>query len=185
MNDFLKKAGGVLGTVAPLLARAFGGPLAGTAAGLVIAALGLAPDTPPDALAEAVQNATPEQLLALKNADMEFKTRMAELGLEPARLDAADRQSARGQTVSLAQAGSAVQWAPAVVSLVVLATFGLVMWAALSRGLPPGSETILNMLLGTLAAMATAVVSYWVGSSAGSAAKTDMLFRSQPPPAGG
>lgn len=41
------------------------------------------------------------------------------------------------------------------------------------------------MLLGTLAAMASAVVSYWVGSSAGSAQKTDMLFRSAPPTGAG
>jgi hypothetical protein len=31
------------------------------------------------------------------------------------------------------------------------------------------------MLLGTLAAMATSVVSYWVGSSAGSARKEEQL----------
>jgi hypothetical protein len=51
--------------------------------------------------------------------------------------------------------------------------------------MPPGSAkstyAILNMLLGTLAAMATSTVSYWVGSSAGSAQKTDMLYRSAPP----
>ena len=92
-----------------------------------------------------------------------------------------DIAGARAQTVSLAQAKSAVQWAPVVISAVVLTTFGTVMWLALTRALPPGSETILNMLLGTLAAMATSVVSYWVGSSAGSAAKTDMLYRSAPP----
>lgn len=55
--------------------------------------------------------------------------------------------------------------------------------------MPPGSAkstyAILNMLLGTLAAMATAVVSYWVGSSSGSAQKTDMLFRSAPSPHAG
>jgi hypothetical protein len=95
-----------------------------------------------------------------------------------------DVQDARAQTVSLAKAGSAVQWAPALVSLVVLATFGTVMWAALTRALPSGSETILNMLLGTLAAMASSVVSYWVGSSAGSAIKSDLLFHSTPASAG-
>ncbi len=95
-----------------------------------------------------------------------------------------DVADARAQTVGLAQARSAVQWAAPVVSVVVLSTFGVVMWAALTRALPAGSETILNMLLGTLAAMATSVVAYWVGSSAGSAAKTDMLFRSTPPGAG-
>lgn len=92
----------------------------------------------------------------------------------------ADVASARAQTVALAQAKSAVQWAPVIISAVVLVTFGAVMWCALTRALPAGSETILNMLLGTLAAMATSVVAYWVGSSAGSAQKTDLLYRSAP-----
>jgi membrane protein DedA with SNARE-associated domain len=48
----------------------------------------------------------------------------------------------------------------------------------LTRGVSPGNETAANMLLGTLAAMATSVVSYWVGSSAGSARKDDRLTRS-------
>jgi len=77
--------------------------------------------------------------------------------------------------VALAQSHSAIAWAPAVVSAIVLVTFGIVMYSALTRSLPSGSETILNMLLGTLAAMSTSVVSYWVGSSVGSARKDDRL----------
>ena len=120
--------------------------------------------------------------LAQIAAAAEQAERQGELdGLAAQLKDVAD---ARLQTVGLAQARSAVQWAPPVVSIVVLSTFGVVMWAALTRALPPGSETILNMLLGTLAAMATSVVAYWVGSSAGSATKTDMLFRSSPPVTG-
>jgi zinc transporter ZupT len=94
----------------------------------------------------------------------------------------ADIQSARSQTVALAQASSSVQWAPAIISTIVLGTFGFVMWAALTRALPAGSETILNMLLGTLAAMATSAVAYWLGSSSGSAEKTRMLYNSTPTP---
>jgi hypothetical protein len=120
--------------------------------------------------------------LARIAAAREAAARQADLDTLKAHLT--DTRDARGQTVSLARAGSAVQWAPAVVSVVVLATFGVVMWAALTRALPAGSETILNMLLGTLAAMATSVVGYWVGSSAGSATKTDMLYRSAPVGAG-
>ncbi len=45
--------------------------------------------------------------------------------------------------------------------------------------LPPGSAkstyTSLNVLLGTLGAMSTSVVGYWVGSSAGSARKDARL----------
>jgi hypothetical protein len=91
-----------------------------------------------------------------------------------------DVQNARAQTVSLAQAKSAVVWAPPIISAVVLVTFGVVMWIALTQTMPAGSETILNMLLGTLAAMATSVVGYWVGSSAGSERKTDLLYNSTP-----
>jgi hypothetical protein len=116
--------------------------------------------------------------LAQIAAQQEQAARQADIDRMTAQLkDVAD---ARSQTVALAQAKSAVQWAPVIVSFVVLATFGVVMWCALSRTLPAGSETILNMLLGTLAAMATSTVSYWVGSSAGSAQKNDMLYRSAP-----
>lgn len=117
------------------------------------------------------------QLAALA-AQQEQDARRSDLEELTARLkDVAD---ARAQTVDLAKAGSAVSWAPAIVSSVVLTTFGVVMWAALTRSLPAGSETILNMMLGTLAAMATSTVSYWVGSSAGSAQKNELLYHSSP-----
>jgi len=46
---------------------------------------------------------------------------------------------------------------------------------ALTHALPANAEAVLNVLLGTLGAMATSVVSYWVGSSAGSARKDARL----------
>jgi hypothetical protein len=52
-------------------------------------------------------------------------------------------------------------------------------WDRLMLLLPPGSAKStyarLNVLLGTLGAMATSVVTYWVGSSAGSARKDARL----------
>jgi hypothetical protein len=52
-------------------------------------------------------------------------------------------------------------------------------WDRLMLLLPPGSAkstyAVLNVLLGTLGAMATSVVGYWVGSSAGSARKDARL----------
>jgi hypothetical protein len=89
----------------------------------------------------------------------------------------ADTANARQQTIALAQAGSSIAWGAPVVSALVLITFAAVMTLALTRSLPAGSETILNMLLGSLAAMATSVVSYWVGSSAGSARKDEHIAR--------
>jgi hypothetical protein len=75
---------------------------------------------------------------------------------------------------------SSQSWAAPIVSIIVLLTFQGVMLLALTRSLPAGSETLLNMMLGSLAAMTTSVVSYWLGSSAGSERKTDMLYRSTP-----
>jgi len=159
-----------------------GGDVAGAVAQVVQTVTGTGDETvAQQVLARDPQAAATLRLqLAQLAAQQEQAARQAELDEMDARLK--DVQDARAQTVGLARAGSAVQWAPAVVSFVVLATFGVVMWAALTRSLPSGSETILNMLLGTLAAMATSVVGYWVGSSAGSAQKTDLLYHSTPSP---
>lgn len=87
----------------------------------------------------------------------------------------ADVAGARAMAAQLAQSGGPMAWGAPIMSLVVLATFGTVMGLVLLHAIPTGSETVLNVLLGTLGAMATNVVSYWVGSSAGSARKDARL----------
>ena len=134
------------------------------------------------AAVEAVLQGKPELALQIQvqlakiAADREMETdRTAEAArkaeLESLLAQIADTNSARRQTIALAEAGSKIAYGAPVVSALVLITFAIVMTLAFSRSLPLGSETILNMLLGSLAAMATSVVSYWVGSSAGSARK--------------
>ena len=83
----------------------------------------------------------------------------------------ADVANARATTVQLAQAGSPMAWGAAIVSVVVLTTFAGAMLMTLLRAIPENAEPVLNVLLGSLTAMATSVVSYWVGSSVGSARK--------------
>ena len=118
--------------------------------------------------------------LAKIAADREAETNRAAEATRKADLDAlaariADTDNARKQTVALTQAGSKIAYGAPVVSALVLVTFAVVMTLAFTRSLPAGSETILNMLLGSLAAMATSVVGYWVGSSAGSARKDEHI----------
>ena len=89
-------------------------------------------------------------------------------------LDNQDRADARSQTVELAKSGSSIAWGAPAVSLVVLVTFGVVLYRVLSA--PAGqADPNASLMLGALTTMATAVVSYWVGSSAGSAAKDKLL----------
>ncbi|MFC5358215.1 hypothetical protein [Azospirillum himalayense] len=91
------------------------------------------------------------------------------------RLDNEDRASARAQTVELAKAGSRISWGAPIVSVIVLLAFGYVLQLVLTQSIPPGQETTVSIMLGALTAMATSVVGYWVGSSAGSAAKDKLL----------
>ena len=170
-------------SIAPELARWLFGDKAEATAAAVTAAISQVTGTPDSAAAQAVLSRDPQAAATLRvelariAAAAETSARDADLASLQAELrDVAD---ARAQTVALVQAHSAVQWAPAIVSLVVLGTFGVVMWATLTRVLPDGSQTVVNLLLGTLAAMASSVVAYWVGSSAGSAAKTQLLFQAR------
>ena len=136
------------------------------------------------AAAQAVVARDPDKAAALRielakiAAAAEQAARQADLDTLRAQL--ADVANARGQQTTLASTGSGVAWAPAAVSLVVLVSFGGVLFLAMTRSLPPGSEAILNIVIGTLAGMATAVIQFWIGSSVGSERKTDLLYRSKP-----
>lgn len=168
-------------SLAPEIGRwLFGGKAAATTAAVAKAVQAATGTTDADAAAAVVardpQAAAQLRLkLAQLAADAAQQERQAELEDMTARLK--DTADARAQTVALANAKSVIAFGAPAVSVVVLATFGVVMTLALTRTMPPGSETILNMLLGTLAAMATSVVSYWVGSSAGSARKDERLAK--------
>jgi len=180
LSDVFDGALGALKTVAPTIATAIGGPLAGTAVNAIIGAFGLPADTAPPVVAQAVVSATPDQLLALKNAENAFALSMRQLDIHLEDLAAADKTNARAQTVDLAKAGSAIAWGAPVVSVVVLASFGAALYAILGNAVPPGSADVANVMLGTLGGMASSVVAYWVGSSNGSIAKTTMLYHSTP-----
>lgn len=104
----------------------------------------------------------------------DFRAAVANEMLSLLTLDNQDRADARSQTVELAKTGSSIAWGAPAVSLVVLITFGVVLYRVLSA--PAGqADPNASLMLGALTTMATAVVSYWVGSSAGSAAKDKLL----------
>lgn len=76
----------------------------------------------------------------------------------------------------------------AIVSVIVLLMFGGALSLMLLRVLPPGNETMLNIMVGSLGTMATGVVYFWTGSTAGSqnkdktiARNAEMLAAAQPP----
>ena len=71
-----------LAQLVPTIAAAAGGPLAGSAAKMVEGALGIKIEPTQEGIEKAVAGATPDQLLALKQADQQFALQMAELGFK-------------------------------------------------------------------------------------------------------
>lgn len=159
-------------TVAPSLASAVGGPLAGMAVRTISEALLGKPDGTETELAEAAAKATPEQLLALKKAEHDFTVRMRELDIDLERIANADRDSARDREVKTKD------WTPRILAgLITVGYFGALFYM-LRNGLPQhgGSEAMLVML-GTLGTAWGGVVAYYFGSSAGSKAKDEAMNR--------
>jgi hypothetical protein len=162
----------------------FGGPAGEQIARAVEQAVASVTGTSDEAAAQQAIVRDPQLAMKLRlhlaqlAAQQDQAARRAEL--EELAIRFGDMRKVRGTVVASMNDRNTARWAAPIVSIVVLLTFAVVMWAALTRVLPAGSEAILNTLLGTLAAMATTVVGYWVGSSAGSAQKTDLLARGTP-----
>lgn len=93
----------IVGTVAPWLGTALGGPLGGLAVSALADAIGLS-DKTEEAIKQAIAVATPEQMLAIKQADQQFALRMQELGFANqqalAKVAADDRASARAREIA-------------------------------------------------------------------------------------
>lgn len=92
---------------------------------------------------------------------------------EQLKAELADVAGARGTTVALAQAGSPIAWGAPVVSVGVTLGFVGILAVMTLHTLP--DSAVVNVLVGTLATAFGSVVNYWLGSSAGSRAKTEQL----------
>lgn len=173
----------VLGKLAPTIATVAGGPLAGTAVSAIEGAFGITPKTT-DAtqrendIAEAIAGASPEQLVALRKADDDFKVQMAQLGYKnQADLEALavqDRDSARKREADVKD------WTPRVLAYaVVFASLGI-GYGVLYHKLAADSATI-GMIAGFIFREAASVLSYYFGSSRESAQQAALLAQSTPP----
>ena len=147
----------VIGTVAPSLGTALGGPMGGMAANLVTKAVGIDAKSSPKQMQAAVEKATPEQLAALKKVETEFEVRMKELDVDLFKLETADVQEARNAFKG--------DWTPKVFGLVAL--FWFVGYIFLVTLQPPSenSDTIVSLVLGYLGGLVSGISSFYFGAS--------------------
>jgi hypothetical protein len=171
--DLLK----IVGAVAPTIATAIGGPLGGMAMKVVAEVLGLPADSSEKDVSRAMAAATPEQLLALKQADQDFAVRMRELDIDLEKIAASDRDSARRREAQVRD------WMPRVLAFVIVAGFmGTVFMVLLGyvEGMKdPLMATTVGTLIGFVSAKAEQVTAYYFGSSSSSQQKTQLLAGAQ------
>lgn len=153
---------GLLGAVAPALATAYGGPLAGVATQtLARDLLGIEGATLEDVQGY-LTTARTEDLVALKRIDAEFQASLEEAGVSLERVAAEDRASARQRQVQMGD------WSPSILGGAIIVGFFGVLVALMVWSLPPAVADVIQIMLGALAALVTQVANYFFGSSRGS-----------------
>lgn len=154
--------------IAPTIATALGGPLAGMAVSAISKAVGVDEDKVQDMISSNKLNA--DQVAQLKMAEIELSRQAQELGLNFEKLEVEDRKSAREM-----QATTRSMMPPILAGAVTLGFFGIMTLMFFSK-IDDNNPAIL-MMLGSLGTAWTGIIAYYFGSSAGSQAKTDLLSK--------
>ena len=145
----------LISTIAPALGSALGSPLGGAAVSMIAEKLGVPNNQ--KAVEKAIQQATPEQLLELKKAEKDFEVKMKELEVDVFKLETQDVQNARKTFAS--------DWTSKFMGLLVICGFlGYIFLVTLQ---PPeqNSEALINLVLGYLGGLASAIISFYFGAS--------------------
>lgn len=165
---------GWLKSIAPTVASALGGPLAGLAVEAVGSAFGWS-----DATKEKVEETlsrgqlSGEQVAALKTAEMQLRAREQELGFKFEELTFKDRDSARSREVAVKDNTNRVLAYTVVGAFIALVAGTMLGWAKVDSALA-------GTLVGYLSAKAEQVLAYYFGSSSSSAQKNEMLLKAVP-----
>jgi hypothetical protein len=152
----------ILKGVAPVLATAVAGPAGGAAVGWIADKLGI-----PDSTIEGVTAAltgNPEMTLKLKELDLEY-----------AKMDAADRDSARQAYAAVATSQYATKLDKAVVPVLALGTVALAflfIGILIFIDVASDQQQMIIFALGFITSSAGQVLSFYFGSSQGSKEKT-------------
>lgn len=157
-----------LAQIAPTLATALGGPLAGLAVEAVSKAIGVPAEQAKDMLDNAKMSA--DQIAKVKIAEIEFKKSTQELGLDFEKLAVDDRKSARDMQIATKS------YLVPTLALVIVGSF-IAMVAGTLLGYSHIESAMAGTLIGYLSAKAEQVVGFYFGSSADSHKKTEAMVQ--------
>lgn len=167
----------IIKTVAPWIGTAIAGPLGGMAVSAAADALGLS-DKTADAIKNAIAGATPEHLLALKEADQSFALQMQALGFKQITdleaIAADDRKDARAMQTATRS------WVPAALSIAVTLGYFAILIGMMTDLFKVSDSEALLLMLGSLSTAWGVVMAFWFGTTASSGEKTRLLAQSTP-----
>lgn len=161
---------GILASVAPALATALGGPLAGIATKALADKLLNRPDATQGEVEAAVSGMRPEDLVRLKEIDAEFKTQMIDAGIKLEEIASADRDSARNREIKTGDS-----WTPRGLAVIVVVGWMSVQWFLLNHVIDGTMRELIARVLGTLDGALMLVLSYFFGSSSSSQQKDNII----------
>lgn len=156
----------VIGTVAPLLGTALGGPFGGLAGALLAKSLGT---NDPKAQEAAIVSTDPEVLLQLRQAENELKQHMDDNKITEEQLHFADTANARAMQISTHD--STPRYLAYFITIGFFATLGYLI----VYGKPTTGGDVMLVMVGALGTAWASIIQFFYGSSAGSAAKTDVI----------
>ncbi len=164
--------GGILGGLLPIPGGSAIGSIVGNAAANILAETFNVPPTP-EAIGNAIATGDPAVVQAKLS---EAEARIA-ADVEQFKAALADVQDARETNLKYVGFSSPIQWAPLVVSIIVVGGFfGTLL--ILLHGSINFNDTVgqvLLILVGSLVSYMNQVVNYWLGSSAGSTDKSAQI----------
>jgi Na+/H+-translocating membrane pyrophosphatase len=159
-----------LAKLAPTVASALGGPLAGMATELLASKLGVHPDDAQKMLEAG--KLTADQVSSIQQAEIELKAKAQEMGLDFEKLATDDRKSARDMQTATRS------WIPSVLAIGVTIGFFGILAGLMTGKVVAGPE--IEIMLGSLGTAWTGIIAFYFGSSASSQKKDDLLHQSTP-----
>jgi hypothetical protein len=163
MMDWLKQ-------IAPTIATALGGPLAGLAVDAISKAVGIDPKDVTKTISEG--KLTADQIAQIKTAELAMAARAQELGLDFEKIAVDDRKSAREMQVSTQS------WIPGGMAIIVTCGFFGILIGLMTEHFK--TSDALMLMLGSLGTAWTGIISFYYGSSAGSQKKDELIHNSTP-----
>jgi hypothetical protein len=156
----------IISTVAPMLGTVLGGPLGGLAGNALAQALGT---SDPKAQEEAIVAGNPDTLLKLKQAEDALKEHLRQMEIDEEKLTFDDTANARAMQV--ATHDSTPKYLAYLITFGFFATLGYLI----VYGKPQTGGDVMLVMVGALGTAWASIVSFYYGSSAGSAANRDVI----------